>query len=39
MYEIDLADTGEVGADLRNYEPGSGAHVHQDPHRGSDGTM
>jgi hypothetical protein len=30
---------GEVGADLRNYEPGSGAHVHQHPHRGSDGSM
>ena len=39
MFEIGLADTGDTGAILRNFEPGGGDHAHQHPHRGSDGMM
>ena len=34
-----MAETGDTGADLRDFEPGGGAHVHPHPHRGSDGSM
>ena len=33
-----MADTGDVGAILRNFEPGSGDHVHAHPHQHPDGS-